>query len=283
MNAKSPYRVLIFHFILFLIICIAIWILNIIGLNTFPGNNLFPFLMRSTILLLTVTIAYYLNFNFSKKTQLNFDILKFRSSHIKYYLGGILIGCFLIATIWGIIYLIHPFEIIKNPDSKNNLAIDLISYTLGNTLEELFFRGFILLASVKLFGKIGGVFFVSLLFGLFHLQGTGLTANGLTMVMTTFTMSLLFISLIYYTTSIWVAVTLHITGNFLLHSLGFDGTDNGLFQIKFAASTINGLFFTLIYEIVVIAFAFVIFLKVKKPIKAAADTRWPMHNYNLKK
>ena len=123
-----------------------------------------------------------------------------------------------------------------------------------------------LLASVKFFGKIGAVLFVSLLFGLFHLQGTGLTANGLSMVMTSFTMSLLFISVIYYTTSIWTAVTLHITGNFLLHSLGFDGTNKGLFQIKFSVSTINGLFLTLIYEIVVIAFVFVIFIKGKKQI-----------------
>ena len=197
---------------------------------------------------------------------MNFDILKFKSRLIKWYLGGIVIGCFLIATIWGIIYLIHPFEIIKNPNSKINLAIDIISYSLGNTFEELFFRGFILLASVKFFGKIGGVFFVSLLFGLFHLQGTGLTANGLSMVMTTFTMSLLFISVIYYTKSIWTAATLHITGNLLLHTLGFDGTDNGMVQIKFAASTRNGHFHTLIYEIVVIAFALVIFIKGKKQI-----------------
>jgi len=181
-------------------------------------------------------------------------------------LGGILLGFVLIATIWGITYLIYPFQIIKNANSKINLAIDITTYSLGNTLEELLFRGFLLLASINLFGKIGGVLFVSLLFGLFHLQGTGLTVNGLSMVITTFTMSLLFISVIYYATSIWTAVTLHVTGNFLLHSLGFDGTNNGLFQIKFTASTINGLFITLIYEIVVIAFALAIFLKVKEQI-----------------
>src|SRR5882724_2540344 len=266
MNIKSPYRVLIFDFILFLSFCVVIWIINIIVQSTFPGNNLFPFLIRSVILLFTVTISYYLNYKFSRKNLLSFDILKFKSRLIKYYLGGIIAGCFLIAAIWGIIYLIYPYEIIKNPYSKINLAADIISYSLGNSLEELFFRGFILLASVKFFGKTGAVLFVSLLFGLFHLQGTGLTANGLSMVMTSFTMSLLFISVIYYTTSIWTAVTLHITGNFLLHSLGFDGTNNGLFQIKFSASTINGLFLSLIYEIVVIAFALVIFIKGKKQI-----------------
>lgn len=197
---------------------------------------------------------------------MNFEILKFKSRLISSYLGGIVIGCVLIATIWGSIYLIYPFEIIKNLHSKNNLAIDIISYSLGNTLEEFFFRGFILLASVKLFGKIGGILFVSLLFGLFHLQGSGLTAIGLSMVMTTFTMSLLFIAVIYYTKSIWTAVTLHITGNLLIHSFGFDGTNNGLFQIRFTTSTINDLFLTSIYEIVVITFAVVIFFKGNKQI-----------------
>ena len=267
MSAKSPHRVLLFDLILFLSICVAIWTLNIIGQGTFPGSNLFSFLIRSIISLFAVTISYYLNYKFSRKNLLIFDILKFKYRLIKYYLGGIVLGCFLIATIWSIIYLIYPFEIIKNPYSKINLATDIISYSIGNTLEELFFRGFILLASVKFLGEIGGVLFVSLLFGLFHLQGTGLTANGLSMVMTTFTMSLLFISVIYYTMSIWTAVTLHITGNFLLHSLGFDGTNNGFFQIKLAASPINGLFLTLIYEIAVVAFALVIFIKRKSKYK----------------
>ncbi len=236
------------------------------GQGVFPGNNMFPFLLRSAILLFTVTIAYYLNIRFSRKNLLNADILKFKSRLIKYYLGGIVLGCFLIATIWSIVNLFHPFEIVKNPNPKINLANDIISYSLGNTLEELFFRGFMLLAAVKLFGKTGGILLVSLLFGLFHLQGTGLTANGLSMVMTTFTMSLLFISVIYYTRSIWTAVTLHITGNFLLHSVGFDGTGYGLFQIKFADSTINGTILTLIYEMVVIGLALIIFIKGKKQV-----------------
>lgn len=263
MIAKFSSRVLIFDFVLFLTIGVVIWTINIVGQSTFPGNNLFPLLIRSTILLFTVAISCYLNYKFSRKNLLPFHIFKFKYRLIKYYLGGIVLGCFLIATMWGIIYFIYPFEIIKNPYSKTNLATDVISYSLGNTLEELLFRGFMLLASIKLLGKIGGVVFVSLLFGLFHLQGTGLTANGLSIVMTTFTMSLLFISVIYYTATIWAAATLHITGNVLLHSLGFDGTNNGIFQIKFATPTINGLFLTLIYEITVIAFALVIYIKGK--------------------
>ncbi len=266
MNVKLPQRALLFDIFLFLSICVVIWAINIIGQSSFPGNNLFPFLLRSAILLFAVTISYYLNYKFSRKNLLTFEILKFKPQLIKYYLGGMILGCFLIATIWIIIYLVHPYEIVRNSNSNINLVIDIISYSLGNTLEELIFRGFILLAAVKHFGKTGGVLLVSLLFGVFHLQGTGLTANGFSMVMTTFTMSLLFISVIYYSTSIWTAVVLHITGNILLHSLGFDGTNNGLFQIKFTASTINGTVLTLVYEIVVIAFALVIFIKGKKQL-----------------
>lgn len=272
MKTKSLNRPLVIDLLLFLFFGILIWLINIFGYTTFPGNKLFPFLIRSTILLFTLILSYYLNNKFSRKNLLNFDILKFKSRLIKYYLGGIILGCLLIATMWAIIYLIYPFELIKNPHSKIKLAIDIISYSLGNTLEELLFRGFILVASVKLFGKMGGVIFVSLLFGLFHLQGTGLTTQGLSMVMTTFTMSLLFISVIYYTKSIWTAVTLHITGNLLLHSLGFDGTNNGIFQMKIAASNPNWLFITLIYEIVVIAFALILFIKGKKQIYSSANS-----------
>src|SRR4051812_32143018 len=99
MNTYSPYRVLIFDFILFLSVCIVIWMINIIGQRTFPGNNLFPFLMRSIMLLFTVIFCYYLNYKFIKKNLLPLDLLKFKAGLIKYYLGGILLACFLIATI----------------------------------------------------------------------------------------------------------------------------------------------------------------------------------------
>ena len=233
---------------------------------SFPGNNLFPFLMRSLILVSCLIAAYFLNHRFSRKNRFTLNTLQFKSGSIKYYLGGIAVGCLLIATIWAIIYLIYPFEIIKNSNSKINPVADIISYSLGNTLEELLFRGFILVASVKLVGKVGGVLFVSLFFGLFHLQGTGLNVEGLNMVLTTFTMSLLFISVIYYTATIWTAATLHITGNLLLHTFGFDGTNNGLFNLRYSASTVDGHIILLIYEIVVIAFALIIFRKGKKQL-----------------
>lgn len=270
MKTKSSHRTLIFDFTLFLFFGVIIWAINVIGQSIFSGSNLFPFLMRSVILMAGLALSYYLNYKFSKKNLLIFDILKFKTKLIKYYVGGIVLGCLLISTMWVIIYLIYPFEIIKNPNSKINLAADIISYTLANILEELLFRGFLLVASIKLFGKMGGVLFVSLLFGLFHLQGIGLTVEGLSMVLTTFTMSLLFISVIYYTNSIWTAVILHITANLLLHTLGFDGTNNGMFQVKFA-TPINGLIITLIYEVAVVAFALVIFVKEEKQIEACAN------------
>jgi len=77
---------------------------------------------------------------------------------------------------------------------------------------------------------------------------------------------LLFIAAIYYTKSIWTAITLHITGNLLLHSFGFDGTNNGIFQLKFAASNLNANLITFIFEIVTISFALLLFSKAKKQL-----------------
>ena len=185
---------------------------------------------------------------------------------VKWYMGGSILGFILIATIWIIIYFIYPFEITRSVYSNANLTTDIVSFSLGNTIEELLFRGFLLMTSVRLLGKIGGILSVSLLFGLFHLPGFGLTKEGLSMVMTTFSMSLLFIAVIYYTQSIWTAITLHITGNLLLHTLGFDGSNYGLFQIRFSSPNVNGQFISLIYEIVVITFATAIFIRARKKL-----------------
>ena len=63
---------------------------------------------------------------------------------------------------------------------------------------------------------------------------------------------------------IWTSRHLSHNGKPAVHTLGFDETGNGIFQIEFAGSNVNGLFFTFVYEIVVIAFAVVIFITGKK-------------------
>lgn len=254
------------NLILFLLFGGIIWTLNITGQSIFPGNNLFPFIVRSVLLIGLLVLTYYVNYVFSKKNALSSSILNFEPRFIGHYLSGSIVAVLLIATIFTITYMVYPFEIIKNPHSNVNLATDIISYSLGNTLEELLFRGFLLIACVKLFGKIGGILLVSVLFGLFHLQGTGLTREGFSMVMTTGTMSLLFISIIYCTKSIWTAVLIHITGNLLLHSFGFDAGNGGIFRIKFAVSNVSRPFIPLIFEIVVITFALLIFFQAKKRV-----------------
>lgn len=137
-------------------------------------------------------LSYYLNDKFSKKNALNGSILKCKPGSVGQCFGGSILGFLLIAGMWAILYLIYPFDIIRNPVSKIVPVMDIVSYSLGNTLEELLFRGFLLLASVRLFEKTGAVLFVSILFGLFHLPGFGLTKEGLSMAVTTFTMSLLY-------------------------------------------------------------------------------------------
>lgn len=194
LNLTPSYKALIFNFILFILLGVFIWSTNIYGQTFFPSNSFFPFFIRSIISASLLVLAYYLNLKFCEKNELNREILKFKSKSINHYFSGVILGCILIVTMWAILYLIYPFEIIRNHESTIVPFFDIVSYSLGNTLEEFLFRGFILLASVKLCGKIGGILFVSFLFGLFHLPGLGATKEGLSMVMTTFTMSLLFIA-----------------------------------------------------------------------------------------
>lgn len=266
MKSIEPNRSLILDILLFLLLNTCIWVINIVVQSSIPGSDLFPFSIRSFILAGLLAITYFLNYKYIRKNILNAEILRFKPTLAQYYIAGIVLGCVLIASIWAIIYLIYPFEIIKNISSKSYLLNDIIAFSLGNIIEELLFRGFLLLIFIKLIGKLGGICLVSFLFGLFHLQGTGFTIAGLSMLLTTFSMSLLFIAVIYYTKSIWTAATLHITGNFLLHTLGFDGATNGVFQIKFSALHINGLLITFVYEVVVLGFAIIIFSKASKEL-----------------
>lgn len=261
LSSNTSYKSLVIDLLLFLFLGGIIWTINFIGQTSFPGNKLFPFFIRSMILVFLVTLCYVVNYKFSKKNLLNNDFLKFKSGSIKHYVSALILAILLIATIWIIIYFFYPFRILINSSSKINIIIELISYSLGNTLEEFLFRGFLLLALIRLFGKTKGILFISLLFGIFHLQGSGLTGEGFNMLLTTFTMSLLFIAVIYYSKSIWTAVILHITGNFLLHTLGFDGSTNGIFQINFIHSNPNIYFIFLVFEIVVITFALLVFSK----------------------
>lgn len=258
------YRNLVSTLFLFLLGGGCLWAINIFGESAFPGSGMFPFVARSIILSGVVVFTYFLNDRFCKKNRLDDSILKLIPIPVKQFAGGSMVAFVLITAIWVIIYLIYPFEIIRNVSSKPHLMNDIISYSLGNMLEELLFRGFLLLASVKLMGKFGGIVFVSLLFGLFHLPGLGLTTEGLMMAITTSTMSLLFIAVIYFTKSIWTAVALHVTGNLLLHTFGFDGARDGIFQIRFSNALLNGFVFTLIYEAVVISLALFVFHKSEK-------------------
>ncbi len=230
MKSQTPHKSLSLAVLLFLLLLGAgIWSINIIVQSSFPGTNLIPLLVRAVALSGLALLAYYFNITFARKNGLRKQILECKPLPVKPFLIGIILGFLLIAAIWSIIFLIYPFEIVMNTESNTSVVADLIAFATGNTLEELLFRGFLLLASIKLVGKWGAALLVSLLFGLFHLPGIGFTAAGLSMVLTTFTMSLLLIAVIQYTGSIWAAVTLHITGNLLLHTVGFDGMNNALF------------------------------------------------------
>jgi membrane protease YdiL (CAAX protease family) len=264
LNSILTYRNFKIDFSLFILFGVLAWFINVVSQSIFPSNNLIPLLVRSAISLSILTACYYINFIFIRKNSLNTDMVKFKPESTIRYLSGIMFGSAVIATIWIVVYMFHPFAVVRNASSTTNVAVDIITYSLSNTLEELLFRGFLLLAAVKLLGEMIGILFICLLFGLFHLQGTGLTPEGLSMVITTFTMSLLLISIIFYTKSIWPAVTFHITGNLLLHTFGFDGQSNGKFQLKFASTHINGNLVTLIYEIIVIVFALLFYFKTPK-------------------
>ena len=251
---------------MFILVGVLAWCANVLSQSIFPGNNLIPLLARSAVSLGILTACYYVNLRFIHKNSLNTGIVKIKLRSTIEYLSGVLFAFGIIATIWIIVYMLHPFVVVSNGSSTTGVAVDTLNYSLSNTLEELLFRGFLLLAAVKLLGGPVGALIISLSFGLFHLTGSGLTPEGLSMTITTFTMSLLLISLIFYTNSIWPAVTFHITGNLLLHTFGFDGGSDGKYRLIFASTDMDVNLITLIYEIVVVGFALLFYFKTPKNI-----------------
>lgn len=272
LSPAPPTRTLISDIFFFLFLGGIIWTLAVIGTNSTPGSAAIALLIRATTFIALLVITWLLNCRLIKKNALSCEFLKFHPSLYKKYLTGVLTALLLIITIWVITYPIYPFHIRRNPAAQVKWIESAGFYCLGNTLEELLFRGFLLTGAVKLFGKITGIAFICLLFGLFHLQGTGLNSGAVAMIITTSSMSLLLIAVIFYTKSIWPAVTLHITGNILLHLLGMDGAGNGLLLIDFSQRLVNPYGLTIIYEVVVIGFAAVLFYKSAQKEYAARNT-----------
>jgi predicted permease len=143
-------------------------------------------------------------------------------------------------------------------------------------MEELMFRGFLLLVISRSAGWQIAILLTSLAFGLFHLQGTGINIVGLRMVASTGTYRLVFALSYVVTRSLWTAISVHATSNILLHAiLGLDGANQSIFVTVFTGNgQINGDWGLEALVLGAIATSCFLYLLVVYKFKKQTEGRW---------
>jgi|GEM_PF-1332983 len=215
--------------VIFIAAALAGWAVHFLAQVTFPGGNLVPYLVRTTVTLAIVLGLGKLTFYLLKQNGLSGDVLGLQANGkaLKNLLTGVGIGAITIVLLMAGLSLVVPFSFVSGPLHGIGLLKESLSYLLGNTLEELMFRGFLLIILTQLTDWRKAVWILALPFGLFHLPGLGLSIPGLKMVLTTATLSFVFCYAFILTGSLLTAIATHITMNILLHAfLGLDGAGN---------------------------------------------------------
>jgi membrane protease YdiL (CAAX protease family) len=144
--------------------------------------------------------------------------LAFTAAHGKAFILGIVIACALILALLGAFYLVTPFELLKGPLPAAAVPTEALGYLAGNFVEELAFRGYLLVALAQWLGTTRALWLLALPFGLFHFPGLDAAAL-LKMVLTAGAMHFVFAYAYLATRSLWAAVSLHAISNTLLHTV----------------------------------------------------------------
>ena len=209
------------------------------GQIVFPSLNWVPYVIRTTLTTVTDLLLLLVSIRLLEKNLLPVEALGLSFSRRIFLnlLVGLLIGTATLALIAAMLYGLAPFHLGQGPLRLVDALKESCSYFAGNSLEELMFRGFLLVVLSRSAGWRIAVLILALPFGLFHLQGSGISPIGLKMVASTATYSLV-LSLSYILTrSMWTAISVHVTSNILLHTLlGLDGMGHAMFVPVFSGS-----------------------------------------------
>jgi membrane protease YdiL (CAAX protease family) len=116
------------------------------------------------------------------------------------------------------LYMVAPFEMSRGPLTVGEVGLAGAEYLAGNFLEELLFRGYLLIALAHWVGVTRAIWLLALPFGLFHLPGLDPWAL-VKMLLTTGAMHFVYAYVFLITRSLWAAVAMHAVGNTLLHKV----------------------------------------------------------------
>lgn len=236
---QEQFRVNPVSILMFLAAAIGIWEANTLGQAIFPSLHLLPYIIRTTITFLMGSLLLIISFRLLRKNQIPGAALGLAPSKNTFpnILLGLLIGSASLVFIETVIYVSTPFRFRQGPLHGGDVLKEVCSFIVGNSLEELMFRGFLLVILSRLAGWRIGILLMAVPFGLFHLQGLGIGMAGLKMAATTATYSFVFSLSYVLTRSMWTAISVHVTSNVLLHTIfGLDGGNNSMFVQVFSGS-----------------------------------------------
>lgn len=138
--------------------------------------------------------------------------------HARAFVIGAGIACAHILLLLAALFVVAPFEVGAGPLPVGAVAVAGFGYLSGNFVEELVFRGYLLIVLARWFGPARAIWLLALPFGLFHFPGLDALALG-KMLLTTGAMHFVYAYTWIASQSLVAAVALHAVGNTLLHEV----------------------------------------------------------------
>jgi membrane protease YdiL (CAAX protease family) len=218
--------------ILFIVLGTIVWVMNMLAHITFPFQSFVPYLVRTGTSAVGTFIMLYVSVRLLKRTNVPANSLGLKLSRKSFagFISGLVLGAIAILVAGSILYIFVPYHFEAGPLKTADVIREAHAYFWGNFLEELLFRGYLLIILSQLLGWRIAVCILALPFGLFHLPGLGFSMEGLKMIITTATFSFVFCYSFILTGTLWTAIGVHVTANVLLHAvLGLDGSGKGMF------------------------------------------------------
>jgi uncharacterized protein len=176
------------------------------------------------------------------------------AAHARAFVIGAGIASAHILLLLATLFVVAPFEIDAGPLSVAAVAAAGVGYLTGNFVEELLFRGYLLIVLARWLGTTRALWLLALPFGLFHFPGLDALALG-KMMLTTGAMHFVYAYAWLATRSLAAAVALHAVGNTLLHEVVGTGKpaalafhfsrpvpDGWLFMVFFGVSALLAIF-----------------------------------------
>jgi len=225
--------------IIFFVAAFLAWELNVTAQILFPSSGWLPFIVRTTAILISDGILIATSYQLLRRSNIPFNALGLHlSKHtLINFLTGVAIGIVTIFITAFLIRLIIPYHFAFSSLNMIKILKESYSYLLGALLEELIFRGYLIIIFSQLVGWRLSLVIMALPFGIFHLQGGN---GGIGIVISTTVYSFIYGLSFILTRSLWTAVAAHASVNVILHVLtGLDGGDNSVYSLVFEKASPN--------------------------------------------